>query len=317
MRYGKYRFSCILKSEAMLPPYKGSTFRGVFGTALKQVVCALKRQDCETCLLRKKCIYSLTFEVPPFDFPEGARKRIVSPPHPYVIEPDLDTKRIYKEHESFDFSLILFGESNDWLPYFIYAIEQIGKIGIGKKINGKRPGFELATVRAEDGRTIYARQEQKIAEGEFFRFLQLDDFFREGDGAITRLELILETPFRLKFDNKLESRLPFHVLIRAALRRISSLFGPYGTGEPSLDYRGLATRAEQVRVSLDEIEWTDWRRYSNKQDQAMFMGGISGTIGYSGALAEFLPLLRIAELVHLGKQTTFGLGKLRITKEDT
>jgi len=317
MRYGKYRFCCVVKSEALLPPYKGSTFRGVFGVALKQVVCALKRQDCETCLLRKKCIYSLTFEVPPFDFPDGARKRIVSPPHPYVIEPDLDTKRIYKQSESFDFSLVLFGESNDYLPYFIYAIEQMGNIGIGKKINGKRPGFELAAVHAEDGRTIYTRQEEKIAAGAFSRFLHLEDFQKADDSSTNRIELILETPLRLKFDNRLESRLPFHVLIRAALRRISSLFDSYGTGEPSLDYRGLAKRAEEVCVSLDEIEWTDWRRYSNKQDQAMFMGGISGAIGYSGALAEFLPLLRIAELVHLGKQTTFGLGKLRISREDT
>ena len=91
-----------------------------------------------------------------------------------------------------------------------------------------------------------------------------------------------------------------------------------GESHPVQVSRLYATVEDAEKAKLDnEIEWADWRRYSNKQDQAMFMGGISGTIGYSGALAEFLPLLRIAELVHLGKQTTFGLGKLRITKEDT
>jgi len=33
--YGKYRFSSVLLDDALLPPFKGSTFRGVFGLALK------------------------------------------------------------------------------------------------------------------------------------------------------------------------------------------------------------------------------------------------------------------------------------------
>jgi len=41
MFYGKYKFLCRLKDDANLPYYKGSTFRGVFGRALKRVVCAL------------------------------------------------------------------------------------------------------------------------------------------------------------------------------------------------------------------------------------------------------------------------------------
>ena len=46
----------------------------------------------------------------------------------------------------------------------------------------------------------------------------------------------------------------------------------------------------------------------------MLMGGIVGTVSYTGDLAEFLPLLRLCETFHLGKQTTFGLGKLTISK---
>jgi hypothetical protein len=46
MLYGKYQFLCCLTDETILPCYKGSTFRGVFGRALKRVVCALKRQEC-------------------------------------------------------------------------------------------------------------------------------------------------------------------------------------------------------------------------------------------------------------------------------
>ncbi len=54
MLYGNYRFHCRFDAAAELPPYKGSTFRGVFGHALKRVVCALKRQECPACILRER-----------------------------------------------------------------------------------------------------------------------------------------------------------------------------------------------------------------------------------------------------------------------
>ena len=49
MLYGKYRFQCEFEGPAMLPAYKGSTLRGLFGSGLRKVVCALKRQECERC----------------------------------------------------------------------------------------------------------------------------------------------------------------------------------------------------------------------------------------------------------------------------
>ncbi len=47
----------------------------------------------------------------------------------------------------------------------------------------------------------------------------------------------------------------------------------------------------------------------------MLMGGLVGEVGYAGDLAEFLPLLRYMEKVHLGKATTFGLGKIEVSGE--
>jgi hypothetical protein len=61
MLFGEYHFIGILEDDALLPPFKGSTFRGVFGRALKEVVCALKRQECPTCLLRSQCVYTQVF----------------------------------------------------------------------------------------------------------------------------------------------------------------------------------------------------------------------------------------------------------------
>lgn len=314
MLYGKYVFSCILNDDAILPPYKGSTFRGVFGSALKKVVCALKRQDCKDCLLRDKCVYSLVFETPPAEPGEEGKRRIVSPPHPYVIEPTNSTRTHYKKGEPFDFVLILFGRANDYMPYFIYAIEQMGSIGIGQKIEGKRAGFELKQVTTEGGRPVYSHCDKKISQGEFSRKLILKDFTVSSDDLITGMEITLETPLRLKFQNRLEADLPFHILVRAMLRRISSLLDYHGDGEPSLDYRGLVKRSKDVEITNSSLEWSDWKRYSNRQDRSMLMGGITGKVSYSGDLAGFVPLVRFCERSHIGKQTTFGLGKIKIAK---
>jgi len=46
----------------------------------------------------------------------------------------------------------------------------------------------------------------------------------------------------------------------------------------------------------------------------MFMGGMIGSVSYEGQLAEYLPLLRFCEQVHIGKNTSFGLGKIRISE---
>jgi hypothetical protein len=156
MLYGKYQFLCRLMDEAILPYYKGSTFRGVFGRALKKVVCALKRQECDQCLLKQRCVYAMVFETQDtMDPPEGSS--IIAATHPCVIEPPLTMETRFSEGSSFDFRLLLFGEANRNLPYFIYAFEQMGKIGIGKRINGKRGHFSLEEVKAGD-MSIYSRK---------------------------------------------------------------------------------------------------------------------------------------------------------------
>lgn len=297
MLYGKYSFNCSFESDAILPQYKGSTFRGIFGHALRKVVCALKRQECEDCLLKDKCVYAFVFE-----------NAFI---HPYVIEPPDTQGTNYSKGDEFVFNLLLFGKANDYLPYFIYAFDMIGKTGIGKRVNGKAGAFKLESVSAED-QLVYSAQDGKMRQHDFANELSLSDFRMKGSNALNSLEISLKTPLRLKYLNHLESALPFHVLVRAMLQRISSLENSYGAGEPDIDYRELVKVAETVATSASSLRWFDWKRYSSRQEQSMLMGGMTGNITYSGGMAEFLPLIRFCEKVHLGKQTSFGLGKIEI-----
>ncbi len=308
MLYGNYQFKCRLETGAVMPPYKGSTFRGVFGHALKRVVCALKRQTCEECLLKKRCVYALVFETPlAMEIPAGSK--MSHPPHPFVIEPPRSEETELEAGQDFDCRLLLFGDVNKSFPYFVYAFDQMGKIGIGRRVNGSRGKFGLKEVRSKDTR-LYSEEDQVLNQTDAAEFLSLSA--KSPLNGVTRVPLVLETPLRIKFKNRYKAELPFHVLTRTMLRRVSSLFNVYGEGEPKIDYRGLVERAKDIKVVENNLNWLDWRRYSNRQERAMFMGGITGSITYEGDLDAYLPLMEFCEKVNIGKGTAFGLGKFKI-----
>ena len=115
MHFGRYQISCTLESEGFLPSFKGSTFRGAFGAALKRAVCAARQAECGSCLLAARCLYAQTFER---QAPSESLRQ-AAPPHPYVIETLDDQTTRFSPHAPFSFDLLLFGETNSYLPYFL------------------------------------------------------------------------------------------------------------------------------------------------------------------------------------------------------
>ncbi len=303
--FGKYTFTCTLSSEAFLPRFKGSTFRGVFGRALKQTVCALKYQECNNCLLKEKCLYCVTFETHILDSKENAKQP--NRPHPFVINPPLSTQTHFPEGSRFEFELLLFGPLNDSLPYFIYAFDHMGNIGMGKKINGNRGTFHVDHVR-QNSTIIYSTDNGQLKPvPPDLLDITVSETSPNSEDTMT---VTLLTPLRVKFKNQLQDQLPFHVLIRTMLRRASSLFDWYGSQIPEFNYKDLIEKAGKIKSIKSNIRWIDWKRYSFRQKDSMLMGGMTGSITYQGDLGEFLPLMAFCEQVNIGKQTVFGLGKL-------
>lgn len=302
MLLGRYRFACRFTEDALLPAYKGSTFRGAFGGALKKVVCAVREKDCSRCLLAARCVYARVFEnVGPAP---GETVRQAAPPHPYVIEPPARTQTRYAVGDLFEFTLLLFGEFTDYLPYFVYAFEAMGEQGLGGRRNHGLGRYRLEAISCNSQSLYEAERRQLVPHAPTTLMLS------PGAPAQGELCLRLLAPLRLKFENQLMAELPFHLLVRACLRRISSLFAAFGAGEPDLDYRGLVARAREVTVRDSRLRWHDWQRYSSRQEQTMLMGGMNGEILYRGDIGEYLPLLELARELHLGKQTAFGLGRI-------
>ena len=157
IRYARFRLEMVAIDRLRLPPYKGSTLRGAFGHAFKKLVCVKRDLDCSTCLIRDRCVYYYVFETP-FGG-EGEPRGYTFAPHPFVIEPPEGAQRIYEPETEFQVGLILVGRALDYLPYFIYAFEDMGRRGLGigrgkaalKQAAALYPGEERCIYQAETG----------------------------------------------------------------------------------------------------------------------------------------------------------------------
>ncbi len=214
IRYARFRLDLTAIDRLRLPPYKGSTFRGAFGHTFKRLVCVKRDLDCATCLICDRCVYYYVFETP-FSG-EGDARGYAFAPHPFVVEPPEETREIYEPGDELRVGLVLVGRALDYLPYFIYAFEEMGRRGMGVG----RGQAALQRVMA-GGQCIYQPDTGQL-EPDYPVCAGPPD----GEAVGTRLRLRLHTPIRLKAAGRYTSRLDFALLVRALLRRTSDLARP-------------------------------------------------------------------------------------------
>jgi len=294
--FSRFIFSARCKTAILLPPYFGSTLRGGFGHAFRRIVCALKGKECTDCLLKHQCIYAYVFETPIPEEAQMMRKYTVAP-HPFILEPSVNNQKTYEKGEEFSFGLTLIGRATDYLPYFIYALDELGRIGIGKG----RGKYELRQVLEENISEHENTSETLIYNGD-------DKMLRQPDNPIRWSDIIMEhpipppvirisfiTPTRIKYQNRLTKDLEFHVLFRNLFRRISLLsYFHCGHRRDDRGFKDLIEQAGHIKIVKRVLYWHDWERYSNRQKTRMKTGGLMG------------------EYVHVGKGSSFGLGRYRI-----
>ena len=327
-RIARYRVILTAHSQISMPPYAGSTLRGGFGHAFRKLVCTQGPIDCRDCPLKAVCPYPYIFETAPF---EGAQqlRTYGDVPRPFVIDP-LDTRGEYRPGESFAFRLTLIGRAIDYLPYFLVSFRELGKIGIGKG----RGLFQLTQVIADQEGFIFPQSNPPAKEGQSLNpdgesiydgdtqmvhnldnALSFDEVRRETESLPTdQLTVRLLTPTRVTHEGQLTDKLPFHVFWRRLIGRISAL-AYFHCGESlELDFKGLIAQAETIQTVRSGLRWHDWTRYSSRQNRKMKLGGLVGSVTYTGDLAVFIPFVALGAFLHVGKNATFGLGKYRLDR---
>lgn len=300
MNYLDLAFHCRLLTDATFSARKGSMLRGALGASLRRGMCMTRRSDCGACMLAKNCVFPRVFK----PLPAGS---LPAPP-PFCLAPDADERRDYKAGETFSFGMKLFSYATEYLPFFVQAFRAAGERGVGSaNPEGK---FELAKVEWL-GRSLYDKDADRldIPEPQNAPLPAIN----KDENETGRITVRLLSPLRHKADNHFSAKLEFLDLFHLVLRRIKALSSLDGLAY-RLDqdlYRSLRAKAEQTRIIEDNSRWKDWKRYSSRQDAIMNFGGLIGDITYEGPVSPFREFLAFAEIAHIGKQTSFGLGRVK------
>jgi len=308
LRVAQYQFTVEALEELRLPPYEGATLRGGFGHALRKLTCLHQdRHHCAGCGHHQDCAYGYIFETAP---PPDAQVlgNLEALPLPFVIRPPQDQRPIIPPGGHFQFGLVLVGRAMVYLPYFILAFRELGRMGLGSS----RAKYVLQRVLAQHP---WNGGDEILFDGVDVRVCQ-DRWSVDYHAVVEQarklpsdqLTLHFLTPTRLKYGGEYVEQPPFHVLLRSILRRVSSLSYFHCGQQWEFDYRGAIERAQGVEARHMATKWVDWSRYSRRQGQRMNLGGFVGEVSYRGDLAQFGPLLLLGQLVHVGKATVFGHG---------
>ena len=303
----RLRFVLEARAAISLPPFTGSTWRGLLGTALRRSVCVPGLERCDACLITPFCAFYRFFEQGALTERQDPRYRSSSPP--FVLDLLGDYGRVVQPGEPLAVGLNIIGDSIDFIPDWVYAIQCAGTLGVGQGCGR----FELVAVLQERllGSDSWEPIWQRDAEG--IAAIEPQPVAFPEPPPVLDLELL--TPLRIKRQSALvgEGDLTAAELLRHLCIRLDRIEQQLGRGgEPCFwpRYRGLV---ESLPKAQARVHWHDWTRYSSRQQQYMKLGGLVGRLRIpEQAMPGLWPAIWLGQWVHVGKNTSFGLGAYRV-----
>lgn len=286
-----------------LPPYAGSMLRGAFGHALL-ALSPLPHVDGKACALHSTCPYCLMFAAPPLA--EHGLQKFSQMPQPYAIEPPGLGEQRLRAGKTFQFSLVLIGKALELLPTLLLAWHHALRKGLGEH----HTRCTLLSVQQENGDPLWSADNAGLAP--LAPNTQLPPVLPLGE----YVTLHFYTPLRLQQRSKpvRANTIDARTLLVTLARRWQLLMDIHlGSQAPQQDFSTLVTQAEAIRLDASDLRWFDWGRYSQRQQQEMKLGGLTGSLHLHGALSPFAELLHLGQWLHVGKNTSFGLGGYRMT----
>jgi len=282
----------------VLPPYKGSAFRGSMGESFRNTVCLFPGMKCELCNDRFICRFSQFYNSYVPETHPHSRKYSKSP-HPYIIDPIPGSEVVFKPGDIFGFDLTLIGNVEDRLLMLREVFHRMGEAGMGKTRARFIPikFFSLNADLHYDVLT-YHDKPHKLS----LAVLPMQP-------AENRITLHLDTPLRMIEHGKLLlSPPPFDLLIERIALRLG-LLAHFYCGAPWPEEELETIQPTGIQIAEATIRESDWRRYSGTQDKTMNFDGIIGDITYEGeGIKDWMPLLTLGRWLHVGSTATFGLG---------
>jgi hypothetical protein len=309
------RVTLRLLDDTHLPMFKGALLRGGFGYAFQRAACP---QTCwgrsHVCLTRTLCPYRWVFETPhPPDVAHLHDLRDV--PRPFVIEPPLDGRTRYTAGDALEFGLVLIGRGADYLPYFLFAFEHLGRMGLGKQhARARLERVEALAPWQPTGPVVYQDGHGMQNPGAL-PFIDSATIAARAGALPADLRLALHTPLRVKTQGDWLRRLDLAVLVQSICWRLHALSIFHGGGPWAVDHQALITQASAVVVQQEQVQWVDWGRTSRREgrEQHMILGGIVGSAVLRSVAPDVRTMLLAGSQVHIGKACVFGHGGYTLT----
>jgi len=310
----RYRMRLEPYAPLVLPVYvRGAILRGAFGITLRKLVCHDLTLECRECPLRTQCAYPQTFQPTP---PAGGERlsNFSDIPRPFVFDPPVEERAEFRPGEVVGFGLTVFGQAAYLTPYFVTAFRKLADDGLGPR----RARFNLIEVVAlgSQGTAVAEMAIYKNTES-MIRMkapqLRVADLVRPQDASKTHLTLRFLTPVDLRDRGAVVQTPEFGPLVRRLRDRASSLAAFFGDGPVTLDFKGVSALADTVRLAENHTRVVTVNRHSARTGQRHDIGGFIGEATYEGeAIGALMPLVRLGEVMHVGKHAAFGNGRIEV-----
>lgn len=298
--YVKLRFHTQIVSDTRMPASKVAALRGGLGEMLLRQNCICGR-NCGTCRFQESCIVMHTFySYMPKKPPYVTGKESVG----YLIECN-DSTEEFREGSDFNFSLVLFGESVVFFNLFFQAFLQLGIEGIGKW----KARFRLKEVRNTEEKPIVCKG--KVDMG-LYKIENLADYVLgrkkelQAEGELYTMRFI--TPLSMKYQQNYMRKFYSEALINGVARRIQMLNYYMGQETEIPDFITYPVITKQMAHHVTV------KRYSSTQNTSMILHGIIGQIIFAEMTEECLECLLAGEILHMGKNISFGFGQYILEK---
>lgn len=233
----------------------------------------------------------------------------------YSMAPPLPPRQRIEAGESFSFAISLYGEGLGFLPYFVLALTEVGRLGIGPG----RGSFRVQQIQAVD--PLRGLVQDVLRPGA--QLVQVPSLHVDWQaaqavasalaGTLPREEVTLHflTPTRLTERERLVRMPDFAVLFRRLLERIDEMARQWSSGgrRAPEELEELYRYAEHVRLVDAGVKWIDLKSYSGRTKKERWFSGFVGRATYrSQDWLALLPWLILGQGVQVGKDTVRGNG---------
>lgn len=297
IRYTKVNFTIQFLEDTVLPEQKVSALRGGIGEMLLRANCIRDRQ-CEKCDFESECIVQRTmyskFEKKP-DFVTAGDSI------GYVMECE-DYRTIFHVGDCLKFALILFGKTIVYFNQYLQAIFSLGQFGVGKN----KSRFQILGVTNYKNEDILLENDIYM---EKYKVTTIRDYVAYRKKRLTEKgfegRMIFRTPLTLKRNGEFIDSFDMEAILKGVSRRIFMLNCFEGIEVEQIN----ADELELPNILEQKVIFAHVKRYSNRQKMPMQLRGIKGEVILSSVEEDVLEILMAGELIHIGKNTSFGFGK--------